>query len=147
MFAVCEPGCAYKDNLLLLMLLSLCRASVQMSRAGSSFLDDDLLEATAQAAGMAVRERPSGTVSPSLQETAKDPSPSKDPSDAPSARGGPSAPGLTIEDSAELPGTTKVFHAGRKAPKQATVGKGKESPQPTKPTQKVKQPRCGCTIC
>lgn len=138
---MCEPGCFYKDTCLLLMLLSLCRASVQTSRAGSSFLDDDLLEATAQAAGMAVRERPSGTVSPSLPEAAKDPSPSEDLSDP------PSAPGLTIEDSAELPGTTKVFSAGKKAPKQATVGEGKESPQPTKPTQKVKQPRCGCTIC
>ncbi len=73
------------------------------------------------AAGLAVKERPSGTVSPSPQPP---------PEGAPALSG----PGLTIEDSAELQPT-------RVSP-SATGRTGKEAQS----ARKAKQPSCGCII-
>ena len=116
----------------------LCRASIQMSRAGSSFLDDDLLEATAQAAGMAVKERKSGTVSPGLPAGNRDPPAyARDP--PASAKEDARAPTLTMEDSAEL----QPYRVPARA---AQLHEGQPS-KPRAPAPKAKQPRCGCTIC
>ena len=102
-----------------------------MSRAGSRCLDDDLLEATGMAAGLAVRERPSGTVSPSPQEA-----PASTPS-TPTLRGA----GLTIEDSAQLQPSSIPPSATGVADKQNRGG------GPAQSTRKAKQPGCGCVIC
>ena len=129
-----------------------CRASIQLSRAGSNFLDDDLLEATAQAAGMAVRERRSGTVSPSLQEAAPEHArdTSADFQEAPAVQGNPNPKGLTMEDSAEIQGArgdSPNGNAIKAAPAAPDQARATEGGAPAQPTRKAKQPSCGCTIC
>ena len=85
------------------------------------------------AAGLAVRERPSGTVSPNPQ----DPPVGTPTQRTPTPRG----PGLTIEDSAQLQPT--------RGPPSATGGAEKEARGggPAQSTLKAKQPGCGCVIC
>ncbi len=128
-----------------------------MSRAGSSFLDDDLLEATAQAAGMAVRERRSGTVSPSLQEAARNHA-RETTSDSQEGRAvhaaDPNPKGLTMEDSAKIQGTTQgpptaktASSIIKAAPAPSAPASAAEGRAPAQPTRTAKQPSCGCTIC
>ncbi len=136
--------------------LTWCRASISLSRVPSSFLDDDLLEATAQAAGMAVRERRSGTVSPSLQEAARSVrNTSSDSQEAPAIQAAdPNPKGLTMEDSAEIQGTTRgpptaktassIIKAAPAPSAQTPAANGRA---PAQPARSAKQPSCGCTIC
>ena len=128
-----------------------CRQSIALSRAGSSFLDDDLLEATAQAAGMAVRERRSGTVTPCLPDAARKSArdSSLDSQEGPGAAGGPVPKALTLEDSAEIEGTTLAPPAVKVPPPRSPADETfvSEGGPPARPTQKAKQPSCGCTIC
>ena len=127
-----------------------CRASISMSRTGSHVLDDDLLEATAQAAGMAVKQRRSGAISPSLQHNRDEPgkAPALEPAGAGQGQPGPSRhPALTMEDSAELSparGGRGRWAAGRPGAGLAGMGGGGAR---AAPAPKAPQPRCGCTIC
>ena len=127
-----------------------CRASISMSRTGSHVLDDDLLEATAQAAGMAVKQRRTGAVSPSLQHKRDQPStlPAQEPAGAGQGQPSTSAhPALTMEDSAEL--SPAPGGRGPLAARPARAGQaGKVAGgAPRAPAPKAQQPRCGCTIC
>ncbi len=127
-----------------------CRASISMSRTGSHVLDDDLLEATAQAAGIAVKQRRIGAISPGLQHSRGEPGklPAPEPAGAGQGQPGPSRhPALTMEDSAEL--SPAPGGRGPLAAQPARVGQASKvaGGAPAAPAPKAQQPRCGCTIC